>query len=152
MINLFQLETCLGSIVKESSPEDIEEYYKKYLRLLYKNKKLTLVLEEARIMHSLYPKSELPLEWICKVYSEQIAQGVRMLDVFKDNIEEYYKKLEVLNSESSMVLLAKGAELFRNKSFIEACDALTQGTVCCREIFQTQARFFFELHPSTFGL
>jgi hypothetical protein len=143
VINLFQLETCLGIIVKESSPEDIEEYYKKYLRLLYKNKKLTLLLEEAGVMHSLYPKSELPLEWICKVYSEQIAQGVKVLDVFEDNIEEYYKKLEVLNSESSLMLLAKGAELFRNKSFVEASDALTQGTECQIKIFQLQVRCFF---------
>jgi glycerol-3-phosphate dehydrogenase len=86
-------------------------------------------------MHSLYPKSELPLEWICKVYSEQIAQGVIVLDVSEDNIGEYYKKLEVLNSESSMVLLAKGAELFKNKSFVEACDALTQGILCRIKIF-----------------
>lgn len=135
IINFFQLETSLGIIVKESSPEDIEEYYKKYLRLLYKNKKLTLLLEEARNMHSLYPKAELPLEWICKVYSEQIAQGVKVLDVFEDNIGEYYKKLEVLNPESSMVLLAKGAELFKNKSFVEACDALTQGTVSWIKVF-----------------
>lgn len=136
MINFFQLETSLGIIVKESSPEDIEEYYKKYLRLLYKNRKLTLLLEEARNMHTLYPKSELPLEWICKVYSEQIAQGVKELDVFEDNIGEYYKKLEVLNPESSMVLLAKGAELFKHKSFVEACDALTQGTVSWIKIFR----------------
>lgn len=120
---------CLGIIVKESSSEDIEEYYKKYLRLLYKNKKITLLLEEARNMHLLYPESELPLEWICKVYSEQTAQGVEVSDVFEYNIEEYYRKLESLNSESSMALFAKGAELFKNKNFIEACDAVTQGRV-----------------------
>jgi hypothetical protein len=120
---------CLGIIVKESLPEDTEKYYKRYLRLLYKSKKFTLLLEEARNMHLLYPKSELPLEWICKVYSEQTAQGVDMSDVFDNNIEEYYKKLEALNSLSSMALLAKGAQLFKNRNFIEACDALTQGKV-----------------------
>jgi hypothetical protein len=52
-----------------------------------------------------------------------------------------------------MMLLAKGAELFKNKSFIEACDALTQGTVCWIKIFTyTQVRCFLELHPSTYGL
>jgi hypothetical protein len=120
---------CLGIIVKESLPEDTEEYYKRYLRLLYKSKKFTLLLDEARNMRLLYPKSELPLEWICKVYSEQTAQGVDMSDVFENNIEEYYKKLEALNSLSSMALLAKGAQLFKNRNFIEACDALTQGKV-----------------------
>lgn len=123
------MEASLGIIVKESSSEDNKEYYRKYLRLLYENKKFTLLLEEARNMHSLYPQSESPLEWICKVYSEQIAQGMKVSEVFENNIEEYYKKLEVLNSESSMVLLAKGAELFKNENFIEACDVLVQGTV-----------------------
>jgi hypothetical protein len=135
-MNLFQLETSLGMIIKESACEDIEEYYKKYLRLLYKNKKFTLLLEEARKMHLLYPKSVSSLEWICKVYSEQIAQGVEVLDVSENNFEECYKKLEVLNSGSSLVLLAKGALLFRNKSFVEARDALTQGTMCFVKIIQ----------------
>lgn len=120
------LETSLGVIIKESMSEDIEEYYKKYLRLLYKNKKFTLLLEEAKKMHLLYPKSVSALEWICKVYSERIAQGAEVLDVSENNFEEYYKKLKVLNSGSRMVLLAKGAVLFRNKSFVEARDALTQ--------------------------
>ena len=136
MMNLFQLETSLGIVIKESTLEDIEEYYKKYLRLLYKNKKFTLLLEEARKMHLLYPKSVAALEWICKVYSEQIAQGVEVLDVSESIVEEYYKKLQVLNPASSMVLLAKGAVLFRKESFIESRDALTQGTVCFVKIFQ----------------
>lgn len=127
--NLFQLETSLGIVIKEPISEDIEEYYKKYLRLLYKSKKFTLLLEEARKMHLLYPESVYALEWICKVYSEQIAQGVRVLDVSENSIKEYYKKLEVLSSGSGMVLLVKGAVFFRNESFVEARDALTQGTV-----------------------
>lgn len=127
--NLFQLETSLGIVIKEPIFEDIEEYYKKYLRLLYKSKKFTLLLEEARKMHLLYPESVSALEWICKVYSEQIAQGVRVLDVSENSIKEYYKKLEVLSSGSGMVLLVKGAVFFRNESFVEARDALTQGTV-----------------------
>lgn len=135
-MNLFQLETSLGIVIKESTSEDIEEYYQKYLRLLYKNKKFTLLLEEARKMHVLYPKSVAALEWICKVYSEQIAQGVEVLDVSESIIEEYYKELQVLNPASSMVLLAKGAVLFRKESFIESRDALTQGTVYFVKIFQ----------------
>jgi hypothetical protein len=51
-----------------------------------------------------------------------------------------------------MALLAKGAELFKNNSFIEACDALTQGTVGLRFFSYAQVRCFFELRPSTFGL
>jgi hypothetical protein len=144
VILFFQLEMCLGIIIKDSSSEDIAEYYKKYLRLLYKNKKVTLLLEEARNMHLLYPESELPLEWICKVYSEQIAQGVEVSCVFENNIDEYYKKLEALNSESSMALLAKGAELFKNKNFIEACDAVIQGRF--KNLDQTQVRYLFVLH------
>jgi hypothetical protein len=87
-------------------------------------------------MHSFYPKSVAALEWICKFYSEQIAQGVEVLDVSENNIDEYYKKLQVLNPASSMVLLAQGGVFFRNKSFIESRDALTQGTVCFVKIFQ----------------
>ena len=136
MMNLFQLETSLGIVIKEFTSEDIEEYYKKYLRLLYKNKKFTLLFEEARKMHLLYPKSVTALEWICKVYSVQTAQGVEVLDMSESIIEEYYKKLQVLNPASSMVLLAKGAVLFRKESFIESRDVLTQGTVCFVKIFQ----------------
>jgi len=135
-MNLFQLETSLGIVIKEFTSEDIEEYYKKYLRLLYKNKKFTLLFEEARKMHLLYPKSVTALEWICKVYSVQTAQGVEVLDMSESIIEEYYKKLQVLNPASSMVLLAKGAVLFRKESFIESRDVLTQGTVCFVKIFQ----------------
>ncbi|XP_069681678.1 tetratricopeptide repeat protein 37 [Periplaneta americana] len=118
------LETALSIIVKDSSADIVEEYHKKYLKLLYGSRKLNLLLDEARNMHSLFPESQFPLEWICKVYSEQIAQDVKVSDVLEDNIDQFYGKLEALNPDSSMVLLAKGAELFKKKNFIESCDAL----------------------------
>ncbi|PSN51235.1 Tetratricopeptide repeat protein 37 [Blattella germanica] len=113
------LETALETVVKDPTPEDknIQDYYKKYLRLLYKNNKKTLLLDEARNMHLLYPKSDSALEWICKVYSEHVALNLTCSKVFEDNIEGYYKKLDELNWESSLSLLAKGAYLLRKANY-----------------------------------
>ncbi|KAJ9592014.1 hypothetical protein L9F63_001453, partial [Diploptera punctata] len=120
------LETALEEIVKDPSTEDVEDYYKKYLKVLYKNKKNILLLDEAKKLHSLFPESTSPLEWICKVYSENNALNIKISDVIEDNIEEYYKRLESFNSESSLALLAKSVEFFKKKSFVESLDILKQ--------------------------
>ncbi|GLH08653.1 Tetratricopeptide repeat protein 37 [Gryllus bimaculatus] len=119
------LESALEKITNDGSLEDTEEYFKKYLKLLYKQKKLLDLVEKSKDMHNLYPKSEYPLEWICRAYSEQLtmSKAANGLDV---NIDEYYEKLSQLNPNSSMVILAKGAKLYVDGSYLEAIDLLKQ--------------------------
>jgi hypothetical protein len=127
LLILLQLEKLLEKVVKDPSTEDLNEYYKKYLKVLYKNKNNTLLLFEARNMHLLFPDSTSALQWICKIYSESIALNVIVSDDIEDVIEEYCKKLEKLDSESSLALFAKAAKFFKNENFVESLGILKKG-------------------------
>lgn len=78
-------------------------------------------------MHSLFPNVEYPLEWICKVYSESVLDKSRDMDIFEDKMQDYCNKLLNLNKNSSMAVLAKGAQFFKTKAVVEARDALVEG-------------------------
>ncbi|XP_067002861.1 tetratricopeptide repeat protein 37 [Anabrus simplex] len=120
------LESALSKVINDVTFEDIVEYYKIYLKLLHKRKKYIDLLDAARKMHSLYPDMEYPLEWICRAYSELIVINDEAAKMVKNDIKEYYDKLTTLSSNSSMVLLAKGAELYLNASYTESCEILKQ--------------------------
>lgn len=55
------LESILHSIIKEGDISNKHEYYKKYLRVLYKLDKLSLLLIEAAKMHEFFPQDIYPL-------------------------------------------------------------------------------------------
>nr|CAD7203299.1 unnamed protein product [Timema douglasi] len=119
--NLSELfETTLSTILKNSPGNDTEEYYKKYLKLLYKHDKLSLLLEEAKRMHELYPSSSYPLEWICKVYGEEVAHG---RDGWTD-VEELCDKLTAISPDSTIGAVARGALHMRRGDLVTALDLL----------------------------
>ncbi|CAG2064505.1 unnamed protein product, partial [Timema podura] len=118
--DFLQFETTLSTILKNSPGNDTEEYYKKYLKILYKHDKLSLLLEEARRMHELYPSSSYPLEWICKVYGEEVAHG---RDGWTD-VEELCDKLTAISPDSTIGVVARGALLMRRGDLVTALDLL----------------------------
>lgn len=58
------LESTLLSILKEGDISNKHEYYKKYLRILYKVEKLSLLLTEAVKMHEYFTQDIYPLGMI----------------------------------------------------------------------------------------
>lgn len=63
------LETVLLSIVKDESSVNRHEYYKRYLRLLYKLEKYNELLSEAIKMHGIFNQDIYPLgiETLCQM-------------------------------------------------------------------------------------
>lgn len=111
------LESTLNSILMDGDVSNKHDYYKKYLRVLYKLDKLSLLLIEAAKMHGIFPEDIYPLEWICRVYSEQsITNG------HCDGIEitPFYDALFALHAESDLAFFAKAVYLFNIKSLIES--------------------------------
>ncbi|XP_046996555.1 tetratricopeptide repeat protein 37 [Schistocerca americana] len=121
-----KLEDALSLILQDDLEEEKEDYYKKYLKLLYKCKKYKELMNEAINMHLLYKKMEYPLEWICKCYSEATVHCLQSVNHVNSCIEDYITRLLALNQNSGLALLAKGAKLFNDGSFTDACEVLKQ--------------------------
>ncbi|XP_071441528.1 superkiller complex protein 3 [Hetaerina americana] len=117
------LEESLGGMLSMRPTIENEENFKKYLKLLNKNRSLDKLLVEAQKMHSVFNNLPYPLEWICRTYYESFLDE-QELSFNEDEAELYCSKLLSLNPESSMGLMAKGALLYKRKKFVDACDFL----------------------------
>lgn len=121
------MEKALHTIIKEDANEETVEFYKKYLKLLYKINKYKELINEAINMHFQFPQMEYPLEWICKVYSEEVTKERSAFSSFQDKIDDYVVKLQNLNGSSGLALLAKAAHLYQLSQYLEALDHLKNG-------------------------
>lgn len=142
------LEDVLAEICKDTETTNRQEYYKRYLKILYKRGKLDALLTESARMHEQFSDDTYPLgersmkilccrirfthyychfsEWICRLYSEKsISNGSC------DGIEitPFYETLSALNTESSMAAMAKGVNLYQKSNYIEARDIFNQVTL-----------------------
>lgn len=140
------LEKALSSVVSNSQTANRQDFYKRYLKLLYKLKKYELQLQEAAKMHDLYPKNSYPLgkmflfkqqqslktqneklilvffsEWISRTYSEQVILNNKCKDF---PITRYHETLLKLNQTSYFALLAKAVDFYVQKNYIACRDIL----------------------------
>ncbi|XP_046745121.1 tetratricopeptide repeat protein 37 isoform X2 [Diprion similis] len=115
------LEDTLAKVCKDLNVTNRQEYYRKYLKILYNIGKLDALLTEAARMHEEFSDDTYPLEWICRVYSEK-----SILNGSCDGIEitPFYETLQALNVDSSVAAMAKAVNLYQNANFIEARDTL----------------------------
>lgn len=76
-------------------------------------------------MTELYPREVSPLEWICKVYSENVdSSTVNLNSLLKNPIESYADVLLNLNKNSSLGILAKAVSLYSTEKYSQARDLL----------------------------
>ncbi|XP_046427826.1 tetratricopeptide repeat protein 37 isoform X2 [Neodiprion fabricii] len=115
------LEDTLAKVCKDVNVTNRQEYYRKYLKILYNIGKLDALLTEAASMHKEFSDDTYPLEWICRVYSEKSILNGSCSGI---EITPFYETLQVLNADSSMAAMAKAVNLYQSANFIEARDTL----------------------------
>lgn len=107
------------------------DYYKKYLKILYRLQKYDILIEEAIIMHSIYTMDISAIEWICKVYTESQIQN-QPIEI--ENITQYINRLLEANSNSTLALLAKAVIFYNDRKFIDCRGVLNNSK--CRKVFR----------------
>lgn len=73
-----------------------------------------------------FNKDPYPLEWICKLWVEFVAEG-RDISMLKDSISEYVNKLQSLNATASSINMALGAIHYCQLELIKAREELSKG-------------------------
>jgi superkiller protein 3 len=75
-----------------------------YFKLLYQSKRYEELTKSAEEMSLVYPKSPVPLEWICKIYIENENFNINLH--LKSNFGIYVERLLELNSTSILGMMA----------------------------------------------
>ncbi|XP_012257142.2 tetratricopeptide repeat protein 37 isoform X1 [Athalia rosae] len=117
------LEATLAAVCKDLNIPNRQEYYKKYLKILYKAGKADVLLTEAARMHEQFSDDTSSLEWICRLYSENSLSNGSCNGI---EITPFYEALLALNTESSMAAMAKGVDLCQKDQLIESRDILNK--------------------------
>ncbi|XP_011689404.1 PREDICTED: tetratricopeptide repeat protein 37 [Wasmannia auropunctata] len=116
-------ENVLASVIKDVDLVNRQEYYRKYLKILYDSNKFRRLLIAAEDMHIQFPQDTCPLEWLCRVYYEEAASRENELEI---NITQFYETLLKLNANSETAFIAKAAYLKRTNELIDSRDSLKQ--------------------------
>ncbi|XP_011495670.1 PREDICTED: tetratricopeptide repeat protein 37 [Ceratosolen solmsi marchali] len=116
------LEQILVSIVEAEDSINRHDYYKKYLKLLYKSEQYIKLLTEAIKMHKIFNQDIYPLEWICRVYSEYSITYYTYKDI---DITVYYETLLDHDPESLLGYFAKAVYFYEIKNLIDARNILS---------------------------
>lgn len=120
------METTLRTVIKESTSVTCD-YYKDFLKLLYKSKKYNEVFTEAINMHKLYENNVYPLEWICKIYVEMVIEENSIVTEFENKIEPYCDKLLELQTDAIMGVFTKSVFTFKKQQYCTSREYLKKG-------------------------
>ncbi|XP_014213900.1 tetratricopeptide repeat protein 37-like [Copidosoma floridanum] len=111
------LEQILSSIVEDKNSANRHEYYKKYLKLLYKFEKIDKLMSEAAKMHAIFVLDIYPLEWVCRAYSEFTITHSKYEGV---DITIFYETLLDHDPEALLGHFAKAVYLYETGNLIDA--------------------------------
>ncbi|XP_046833328.1 tetratricopeptide repeat protein 37 [Vespa crabro] len=117
------LENVLANVIKDTNVVNRQDYYRKYLKLLYTSNKIITLLHEATQMHEEFVQDICPLEWICKVYYEENIYNKRNVDI---DIVPFYESLRKLDNESEAGILAEAIHLDSCDNLIKSREILNQ--------------------------
>ncbi|XP_057320439.1 SKI3 subunit of superkiller complex protein [Microplitis mediator] len=118
-------KTILISSIQKDTPPKYMEYYKNYLKLLFSEKNYLGLFSAATQINLKYPRELYPLEWICRVYAEQVV--LENYDTIEDiAIDLYYQSLLDLDSNSYLAIFAKAMHYYQNNNYVESRDLLYQ--------------------------
>ncbi|XP_072746078.1 superkiller complex protein 3 isoform X2 [Anoplolepis gracilipes] len=126
-------EDILASVVKDTDLVNREEYYRKYLKMLYDSNKFTILLTAAQDMHAQFPQDACPLEWICHIYYEEAILNKKYLDI---DITQIYETLLKLNAKSEAALFAKAI-------YLKSIDKLINSRECLNQIISLNGQLFY---------
>ncbi|XP_011301228.1 tetratricopeptide repeat protein 37 [Fopius arisanus] len=127
--------SSMASVTENESFPHHHECCKNYLKSLFAAKKFDCLLSVAAKMHHTYPRDLTPLEWICRVYTEQkIMVG---LDFCRDlQIDFFYNDLLQMKENSYMAIFAKGMHLWQEGNLTEARDFLNHAvSLQCKQFY-----------------
>ncbi|KAF7996121.1 hypothetical protein HCN44_010377 [Aphidius gifuensis] len=120
--------SLLETVINYEGYPDRFELWKKLILILYSEKKYTALIATAEKMHHEYPRTLYPLEWICRIYTEQ-----RILneDKFDDvtNIEKIYNTILELDSNSSLGVFSKALYQQELGNILDSRDLLNQSVL-----------------------
>ncbi|KAK3911004.1 Tetratricopeptide repeat protein 37 [Frankliniella fusca] len=107
---------------------DIQEFYRQYLKHLYRSKEFQKLFHQAKFMAETFSKDPYPLEWICKLWVEFVAEG-KDISFIKDTIEKFVSTLEIISPAASSICMAKGAIHFCHSEFLKAREELSKAVL-----------------------
>ncbi|XP_077270060.1 superkiller complex protein 3 isoform X1 [Temnothorax americanus] len=126
-------ENVLASVIKDVELMNRQEYYRKYLKMLYDSNKFTALLAAAQDMHVQFSQDACPLEWLCRIYYENAALSENELEI---DITQFYEPLFKLSTNSDVALIAKAAYLKRKDELIDSRD-------CLKKVVSLNAQSFY---------
>lgn len=116
---------ALEYALKDSSTPNYIKIFRKYLKLLYTQKKFNVALTKCIELLSFHANEEIPLEIICKIYADTFEDVDFDFDALvKDGIAIYADRLLSRTATSAPGLLAKGLHLFKVGSYVDARETL----------------------------
>ncbi|KAK2577968.1 hypothetical protein KPH14_011630 [Odynerus spinipes] len=116
-------ENVLANIIEDNSLVNRQDYYRKYLKILYTSGKITTLLRKATEMHKQFVQDICPLEWICRVYYEESIINERHIDI---DIAPFYESLQKLDIESEAGILAEAIHLDICGNLIKSREIINQ--------------------------
>lgn len=116
-------ESVLASVIKDVELVNRQEYYRKYLKVLYDSNKFSKLLAAAQDMHTQFQQDTCPLEWLCRIYYEEAALCKNELEF---DITQFYESLLKLKTNSEAALIAKAAYLKKTCELTNSRDYLKQ--------------------------
>lgn len=146
---LLQYAESLRRSIKRSNV-DQHENYRKCIRLFSELKCNVELLAVCCDMYEQFKKDAYPLEWICKVYTENMKtkEIENIKEVLRKDIREYVEALYVLNPKSILGLITKGMHHFDSGEYLEALDIFTavneikpNWSTCLRMLAQVYIKF-----------
>ncbi|XP_034193237.1 superkiller complex protein 3 [Osmia lignaria lignaria] len=115
-------EGIFVSVINDDSVSDRQDYYRKYLKILYNRSELMVLIKQAINVHQKFPQDILPLEYICQVYYEQNILYENHIDI---DITQFYESLLKLNVNSESAAVAKAVYLKEHDNLVGAREILT---------------------------
>ncbi|XP_053680924.1 tetratricopeptide repeat protein 37 [Anopheles nili] len=94
--------------------------FRRYLKLLYREKRFERLASVAAAMHDRFPNDIYPLEWICKLYSERIIPEEQLTSLLTHDLAVYLERAVAVAPSSAIALLTQGKFLFDRGQLVEA--------------------------------
>ncbi|XP_039441713.1 tetratricopeptide repeat protein 37 [Culex pipiens pallens] len=137
------------------NPEDpfLHDKFKRYLKLLYKLKLHEKLVRKACAMHDRFRNDNYPLEWICKVYAEELIDDCSMEKLLTKPLQQYIDAAIEIKSDSALALVASGilnyrsGEMTRAKELLRKADSVQPNWSICLKVL---AEVYFR--EKAFGL
>lgn len=102
------VERILDQETNNSDDPFLSEKFKRYLKLLHRLKMYEKLVQKASLMNNRFCNDIYPLEWICKVYAENLVPEPQLQTLLETPLSTLFDKAILLNPTSPLALVARG--------------------------------------------